>query len=305
MRCIAGSLAVVTLMAFGARAETDAPEACPQGQAVSFEDLAAAHKAILFGEYHGTKEMPAAFAEAVREAAGGGRRVVVALEYPPGWQGDLDAVMAAPNEMAAIDAFAMHHTADGRTSDAMRNLLLQLRAMKLAGADVHVIAADSRRIRTEEEQAAVAALDLPDRVDRVLGVRDLDLALHSKAACEAVSCDLILLYAGNAHTRLSTMQSGMLNTRSGEVTPFWTAPVGYVLRQSMPVASVVLVHRGGLATNMTGNFVSTREVQPTAPGYSVEDGVYYCAGPDNVSHVLSVGTIVSSADTLAPAKEGN
>jgi hypothetical protein len=277
--------------------------ACAEGQAVSFEDLAGTYKAILFGEYHGTRQMPAVFGEAVTHAAAGGRRVLVALEYPPEWQTDLDAVMAAPDELAALDAFAMHHTQDGRTSDAMRNMLLQLRALKLAGADIHVVAADSRRYRTDEDRAAVEALDLPDSVDPALGVRDLDLALHAKAACEAAGCDLILLYAGNMHTRLATTQSRMLNTKTGEITPFRVAPAGFVLKKYMPVASVMLVHRGGLATSRTGNFLSTREVTPTAPDYVPEDGVFYCAGPDSVSHMFSVGWVSPSGDTLAPATE--
>lgn len=299
------SAAALAMLAGTAQAEAAGEDvsACPEGQVVSFEDLTATHKAILYGEYHGTREMPAMFADQVAQAAADGRRIVVALEYPPDWQGDLDAVMAAPDELAALDAFATHHTGDGRTSNAMRNLLLQLRALKLAGADIHVIAADASRIRSEADKAAVAGLDLPASVDPVLGVRDLDLALHSKAACEAINCDLILLYAGNMHTRLATTESSMLNTKTGETTSFRTAPAGFVLKQFMPVASVYLAHRGGLATNRTGNVQSTREVDPAVPGYAVEDGVYYCAGADNVSHVLSVGKILSSADTLAPAPE--
>ena len=299
------SLTALALLAVTAEAETAETEiaACAEGQAVSFEELAAAHKAILYGEYHGTKQMPAGFADAVTQAAAGERRVLVALEYPPEWQADLDAVMAAPDELAALDAFSMHHTKDGRTSDAMRNMLLQLRALKLAGADIHVVAADSRRYRTDADKAAVAALDLPDSVDPVLGVRDLDLALHAKAACQAVGCDLILLYAGNMHTRLATTQSGMLNTKTGEITPFRTAPAGFVLKKFMPVASVMLVHQGGLSTSRSGNFLSTREVTPTVPDYVSEDGVYYCTGPDSVSHMFSVGRVMSSEDTLAPAPE--
>ena len=303
------AIAAAALLALGAGSPAGAetadapPAACPQGQAVSFGDLAAMHKAILYGEYHGTMQMPAVFAGEVAKAAAGGRRVLVALEYPPDWQDDLDATMAAPDELAALDAFDTHHTQDGRTSDAMRNLLLQLRALKLAGADIHVVAADSRRFRSAADKAAVAGLDLPAGVDPVLGVRDLDLALHSKAACEAVQCDLILLYAGNMHTRLTTLESGMMNMQTGKMTPFRTAPAGFVLKQFMPVASVYLAHRGGWATNRRGNFVSMAEVDPAVPAYAAEDGVYYCAGADNVSHMFSVGKIKSSADTLAPAPE--
>ena len=61
------SLTALALLAVTAEAETAETEAptCAEGQAVSFEDLAAAHKAILFGDYHGTQEMPEAFGDAV------------------------------------------------------------------------------------------------------------------------------------------------------------------------------------------------------------------------------------------------
>jgi len=299
------AIAVAALLATGAQAEeaTFKPAACEEGQAVAFDDLAAAYSAILFGEYHGTTEMPEAFGNAVAQAAGNGRRIVVALEYPPDWQDDLDSVMAAPDEVAAMDAFATHHTSDGRTSDAMRNMLLQLRALKLAGADIHVIAADKRRERTVAEAEQAAALDLPDMVDRTLGQRDIDLALHSKAACEAIGCDLILLYAGNMHTRISVTKSSMLNSETGELTPFWTAPVGYVLTQFMPTGSVYLGHRGGIAINMIGNVQSAHAVKPVLPDFPVEDGKYYCSGMN--TYFLSVGTILSSADTLAPPEDAN
>ena len=136
------SLTALALLAVTAEAETAETEAptCAEGQAVSFEDLAAAHKAILFGDYHGTQEMPEAFGDAVAEAAGGDRRVVVALEYPANWQPDLDAMMAAPDEVTALDVFARRSTRDGRTSEAMRNLLLQLRALlQLLGARARVV----------------------------------------------------------------------------------------------------------------------------------------------------------------------
>lgn|GEM_PF-1555382 len=291
------AITVAAFLAAGAQAEeaTFKPAACEEGQAVAFEDLAAAYSAILFGEYHGTTEMPEAFGNAVAQAAGNGRRIVVALEYPPDWQDDLDSVMAAPDEVAAMDAFAMHHTGDGRTSDAMRNMLLQLRALKLAGADIHVIAADKRRERTVEEAEQAAALDLPDMVDRTLGQRDIDLALHSKAACEAIGCDLILLYAGNMHTRLSITESGWFD-EAGNKTPFWTAPAGYVLAQFMPAASVYLFHRGGYGMSQsTEGMYGMRKLTPSAPEFVAEDEVYYCTGGDPMfSHALSVGKVTPS-----------
>lgn len=298
------SLTALALLAVTAEAETAETEiaACAEGEAVSFEDLAAAHKAILYGDYHGTLEMPALFADQVAKAAAGGRRVVVALEYPANWQPDLDTVMAAPDEVAALDAFAMHRLPDGRTSDAMRNMLLQLRALKVAGANITVIAADARELRTDADRAAAEALDLPEEVDRVLGQRDLDLALHAKAACDASACELIMLYAGNMHTRLGVMESAWFD-QAGNRMPFQTAPAGYILSGFMPTASVYLMNRGGYVANRGRNGAfGLRKIAPVIADYVTDDGTYYCMGDDPMfSHGLSVGMISPSEDSLAAA----
>ena len=288
------SLTALALLAVTAEAETAETEAptCAEGQAVSFEDLAAAHKAILFGDYHGTQEMPEAFGDAVAEAAGGDRRVVVALEYPANWQPDLDAMMAAPDEVMALDVFARRSTRDGRTSEAMRNLLLQLRALKLAGADVTVRAIDMARPAPNAVSRA-AELGLPPEIDQQRGLRNIIMGLNSVEACEMVECDLLMMFSGNAHTRLDVRDSASYMPTEGEITSYREAAAGNIIVRKMPTASVYLSHRGGYARNQSPDGVfGLRELTPTAPGYVAEDRTYYCTGErDRYTHVFSVGPV--------------
>ena len=287
-------VAIITVLGVVLSAGADTPEAptCAEGQAVSFEELAAAHKAILFGDYHGTLEMPEAFGDAVAEAAGSDRRVVVALEYPANWQRDLDAMMAAPDELAALDVFARRSTRDGRTSDAMRNLLLQLRALKLAGADVTVRAIDIAR-PAPKARARAAELGLPPEIDQQRGLRNIIMGLNSVEACEMVECDLLLMFSGNAHTRLDVMDSASYMPTEGETTSYREAAAGNIIARKMPTASVYLSHRGGYARNQSPDGVfGARELTPTTPGYVAEDRTYYCTGErDRYTHVFSVGQV--------------
>ena len=269
---------------------------CPEGQSVSIETLAGTHKAILFGEYHGTREMPEVFGDMVGEAAAGGRRVVVALEYRANWQADLDAVMAAPNEVSALDAFAMHSTRDGRTSDAMRNLLLQLRALKLAGANVTVRAIDMAWPDPTAVSRA-AELGLPPGIDQQYGLRNIIMGLNAVQVCEEAQCDLLMVYAGNMHTRLDVMDSSIYNPIEEKVIEFREAPAGYIIVQNMPTAAVYLGHRGGWATNRTKLGFGMHEIEPVLPDFAVEDGIIYCMG--NGTYFQSVGKIYSSEDSLA------
>lgn len=95
---------------------------------------------IVLGETHGTTEGPAAFGEIACSAAEKGP-VTVALEYSDLLQTALDAFLAAPDDEAAQEALrgSLLTTArfqDGRTSQAMLDLLLRVRQLKLQGRDV-------------------------------------------------------------------------------------------------------------------------------------------------------------------------
>lgn len=135
-------------------------------------------RVIVLGETHGTTEGPAAFGEIACAAAEKGP-VTVALEYPDLLQPALNAFLAASDDEAAREALrgSLLTTArfqDGRTSQAMLDLLLRVRQLKLQGHDVTLYAAIPSEPRTAPSlgQAwgelamayglSVAAYDRPD-----------------------------------------------------------------------------------------------------------------------------------------------
>jgi len=118
---------------------------------------------VFVGETHGTAETPAAFAGLTCQALAHGP-VIVALEFPVSMQPVLDAAMVAPSDEAARAAilgwesgpFRFH---DGRGSEAMLDLLLRLRAMRLAGRPLTVVASVPESPRVQGFGQSYAELD--------------------------------------------------------------------------------------------------------------------------------------------------
>jgi hypothetical protein len=97
---------------------------------------------VVFGEAHGTKEIPALFGDVVCQASAS-RTVVVALEWPQEMQASLDDYMASDGSRAArkrsLSApFWSNRTPDGRTSQAMFDLIERLRRLRASGRPVSV-----------------------------------------------------------------------------------------------------------------------------------------------------------------------
>ena len=100
---------------------------------------------VVFGELHGTAQLPALFADVVCGASRNGA-VVVGLEYDRPYQPALDAYLASDGGPGAREALMIGMEwpssgfTDGRTSEAMLALIERLRLLKAAGADLSVVA---------------------------------------------------------------------------------------------------------------------------------------------------------------------
>lgn len=99
-------------------------------------------KFLVFGEAHGTIEIPQLFGDVVCQASAS-RAVVVALEWPPQMQAPLDEFMASDGSQAARTRFLAapfwaNPTPDGRTSQAMFDLVERLRRLKADGRAISV-----------------------------------------------------------------------------------------------------------------------------------------------------------------------
>lgn len=113
---------------------------------------------VIFGEYHGTAETPALFADVVCHAAATGRRVLVGVEYFEEEQPALDRFMSGADRTYGEGRTFRH---DGRRSAAMFQMLERLRALKQAGRPLEVFAfvreSERGHNQTPHEQAMAAA----------------------------------------------------------------------------------------------------------------------------------------------------
>lgn len=102
---------------------------------------------LLFGEYHGTKELPAMFGETACVVARGGTPVTVALEVSRSEQAGVNTYLGSPGDLAAEKLLLgnPHWTRtfqDGRSSRAMVDLLSRIRQLRQAGLGIEVFLFD-------------------------------------------------------------------------------------------------------------------------------------------------------------------
>lgn len=276
-------------------------DACPIPTEIDLLELADSVDAITVGERHGTTEMPAAFADIVEQVAVEGRRVTVALEYPRGKQAFLDSVMDAEIEEVAADLLAEYRIGDGRTSEAMQDMVLSLRRLKQSGAMIDVAAVDFWSFYHPDDNGSVPDW-IPSYIKPENTLRDVRMGQGAVAACERYECDLLLYFAGGLHTGLKVIESGMLDMRTGAVDEFDVVSAGRVISESIDTAAISLVHRGGTSRAIVDTGPGVQTLAPNAPDYVVRDFFPYCLSKSktNHTHIMSVGTVTGSLDTYEP-----
>jgi len=110
---------------------------------------------LLFGEYHGTAEMPALVADALCHAKARSRPVVLAVELPTDAQPALDRY-ARTGGLADLAAYAAWASDDGRVSRGVRDLIAAARRL-----GIKTVAFDSfwtGGVSPEREQSMADAL---------------------------------------------------------------------------------------------------------------------------------------------------
>ena len=181
---------------------------------------------VLVGKVHGSTEFPSLVADVARQCTGAGVALHVGLEIPDGEQAALDRFLDASGGRAERDALLEGafwrrplRQQDGRSSDAMVDLLETLRWLRRRGATVAVTAIDG---------TVVTALAPPVDRDRAMAH-----ALTQSIARHAGWPTLVL--AGNGHTRTAP-----------EPAPFGYVPMGWYLTQHHDnVISLLGTVRGG------------------------------------------------------------
>lgn len=153
---------------------------------------------VLLGELHGTREIPRFVASAACLALSRGRSVTVALEIPREENARLQTYLASQGRTEDLDAllegqFWRSPCKDGRSSEAMRDLLETLRGWRATGAPVRVIGIDPVQLPMSKVIAAAPATGES---------RDHAMADSLAASIRALPTDLFLVLTGNLHSRL-------------------------------------------------------------------------------------------------------
>jgi hypothetical protein len=164
-------------------------------------------KLVMFGELHGTKEMPAYTAAVIAQAAKKFQNVYVGLEFPVEVQKNIDRYMANGDIRALKETkfFTDPYFHSGRGSEAMIAMLNDLRKIP----NVHIFCFDGQGSKREARDTAMAR--------RILSVID---DLNSPKMAKALQADrdnealapirnrriidpLIIVHTGNVHSRLT------------------------------------------------------------------------------------------------------
>lgn len=130
--------------------------------------LMARHSPVILGEIHGTAEVPALVAAVLASRLATGGAVTLALEIPDSHQAALDAWLDDSARGPAAPALAGHpfwSYGDGRSSEAMLDLLEQVRRWRQAGAAVDLLAFD---VPDPSVAGALRERHMADRLEQAL-----------------------------------------------------------------------------------------------------------------------------------------
>jgi hypothetical protein len=117
---------------------------------------------LLLGEMHGTQEVPRFVAQTVCQATVAGTPVTVGLELPLENQTRVDAFLESAGTeddwLKLMEApFWRSPYPDGRSSEAVANMLEQLRQLRSSGLDVEAFVFDHPKGQGQEREKAMAA----------------------------------------------------------------------------------------------------------------------------------------------------
>lgn len=161
--------------------------------------LLAPDSLLILGEIHGTDESPAFAAEVACHAVAAGRSLVLALELPAEEAERLEPFLASAgseSDRAAMLAGGRWRAAyqDGRSSQAMVDLLERVRSLRAGGGAVEVILFD----RQPGEAAAGQAGGADESFDR-----DREMAKALAEGLIASEAEMALVLTGNVHSRVT------------------------------------------------------------------------------------------------------
>ncbi len=184
---------------------------------------------VLLGEMHGTREIPNFLAAAVCQALQRDRSVTVGLEIPREENPRLQAYLTSPGrgeDLAALLAgsFWQSPYKDGRSSEAMVQLIVALRGWRAGGDRLRVMPIDPVELPAPNSAAPGPAPSGAPRPRAAGETRDRAMAEGLAAAIRDAPDDLFLVLTGNVHNRL----------RPGTPWDPHFEPMGYLLARALP-----------------------------------------------------------------------
>lgn len=179
---------------------------------------------LLFGEKHGTQQIPAFISDVVCITAKKRIPITLGLEIPFDEQAAIDRFLdsgggAAAEAQLTEGAFWHREIQDGRSSMAVLQLIEQARALRAAGAKLRIVAYDAKPGLPGQE-------------------RDRVMARNLAAVAGREPKNLLVLLSGNFHNRLTRGTS-------------WDQeyePMGYLLTKSISSSRIIslnVAHEGG------------------------------------------------------------
>jgi hypothetical protein len=187
-------------------------------------------KLVMFGELHGTKEMPAYTAAVVAQAAKKFQNVYVGLEFPVEVQKNIDRYMANGDIRALKETkfFTDPNFHSGRGSEAMIAMLNDLRKIP----NIHVFCFDLGSSREARDTAmarriisVINSLNSPKIAKTLQDDRDNEALVPIRN--RRIIDPLIIVHTGNIHSRLvpgygsqpnmPTMGSELIRLTSGKL----------------------------------------------------------------------------------------
>ena len=231
---------------------------------------------FLLGELHGTQQSPAFVFSVACAVAAHGAEVVVGLELASTAQEWVDRYLASPGQPADHEALLQHGIwtrsyQDGRTSEAMLDLIERV-----------------RRLRHEGNSARILFFDAPGAT----GGQDREAKMASKIAASArVHTEAVhVILTGNMHSR---MVPGNRRDRDYE-------PMGYLLQRQVPgnrIVALEVAHEGGTAWICAPDCgVTSLAVRHAGPRWSIE--IDDATRPSGHLGWYHVGTFSASAPAV-------
>lgn len=244
----------VSVAPVGASMHQGAALAVAPGAAAELRRAAGAHRLILLGELHGTRESPAIVRQLATQFADAGP-VLVGLEILDTEQPAIDCYLASdgsPQARLKLRAGTFWQTplasSDGRRNADVLALMEGLRRLRHAGRDVAVLAFDGVVDGTGGSQA-----------------RDAAMAERIRVAFKRMAYGRMLVLAGNVHA---------MHHKPGYAPPEMQDPMGSYLAELSPYA-INITALGGRYQACIADTCGPREMHDMGLASGPRDGDPY------------------------------